>query len=319
MATNTVTQDKPANGQEPQNGQTEPAKQPVALAPRPTTKFGVVLSTLDEAWRMAAAMAKSDLVPKDYHGKPENCLIAMQMGAEVGLAPMAALQSIAVINGRPCLWGDGALGVVMSHRDYENHDEYLEGEGDKLTAVFEIQRRGHKVHRVTFSVEDAKKAKLWTKSGPWQEYPKRMLQMRARGFGLRNKFPDALKGLNIAEEAMDAPVIDARELPELPTEIKRASETAREVPAASQQELADKLNVDREVMELIEEVHGINPEKASELLGQAAECTSIEKKKELAGTIRTLLDTLKKPAPNKGKPDVNQPTGKDLFGSICKD
>jgi len=253
--------------------------------------MGVVPHTFDEGWRMAKAIAGSDLAPKDYKDKPENCFVAIQMGSELGLPPMAAIQNVAVINGRPCLYGDAALAIVVVHPDYENHDEYLEGEGDKQTAVFEIQRRGHKVHRVTFSVEDAKKAKLWTKSGPWQEYPKRMLQMRARGFGLRNKFPDALKGLNIAEEAMDAPVIDARELPELPTEIKRASETAREVPAASQQELADKLNVDREVMELIEEVHGINPEKASELLGHAAESTSIEKKKELAGTIRTLLDT----------------------------
>ncbi len=53
------------------------------------------------------------------------------------------------------------------------------------------------------SKEDAKKAGLWGKAGPWSQYPKRMLQMRARSFALRDKFADALSGLIMAEEAQD--------------------------------------------------------------------------------------------------------------------
>jgi hypothetical protein len=56
-----------------------------------------------------------------------------------------------------------------------------------------------------FSVEDAKRAGLWGKQGPWSAYPKRMMQMRARGFALRDAFPDVLKGLITAEEAQDYP------------------------------------------------------------------------------------------------------------------
>jgi hypothetical protein len=65
------------------------------------------------------------------------------------------------------------------------------------------QAQGQEASGAKFSVADAKKASLWGKAGPWQSYPDRMLQMRARGFGLRDKFADALRGLSIAEEAMD--------------------------------------------------------------------------------------------------------------------
>lgn len=166
-------------------------------------------ANLTEAIALARMMAKSNMVPTAFKGKEADILIAMQMGAEVGLAPMAAIQNIAVINGRPSLWGDAALGVVQVHPAYEGHTESMEGEGNLRKAVFKIKRKGQEWHTVTFSVAQAIKAGLWTKSGPWQNYPDRMLQMRARGFGLRDKFSDALRGLILAEEAMDLPVSKA--------------------------------------------------------------------------------------------------------------
>jgi hypothetical protein len=156
---------------------------------------------LTEAIALSKLIANSELAPKDFKGKPANVLIAMQMGAEVGLAPMAALQNIAVINGRPSIWGDAALGIVVVHPEYEWHKEGLEGE----TAWFTIKRKGQEAYTTKFSKADAVKAQLWNKAGPWQTYPSRMLQMRARGFGIRDKFPDALRGLGIAEEVMDIP------------------------------------------------------------------------------------------------------------------
>lgn len=160
-------------------------------------------TNLTEAIALSKLIAGSDLAPKDFKGKPANCLIAMQMGAEVGLAPMQSLQNIAVINGRPSLWGDAALGVVQVHPEYEWHKERIDGSGEARVAIFEIKRKGQEAYATKFSVADAKKASLWGKAGPWQSYPDRMLQMRARGFGLRDKFADALRGLSIAEEAMD--------------------------------------------------------------------------------------------------------------------
>ncbi len=84
--------------------------------------------------------------------------------------------------------------------------ERVDGDGDAMVATCEAKRRGYPDANATkFSVADAKKAGLWGKSGPWTQYPKRMLQLRARGFALRDAFPDVLKGLVTAEEAQDYP------------------------------------------------------------------------------------------------------------------
>ncbi len=175
-----------------------------------TQPRGLALRTMDDAMRFATLVAASDFAPKDFRGKAESCLLAIQHGSEVGLSPMQSLQSIAVINGRPTIWGDAALALVQSSPVCEYVVEHLEGEGDTLTAVCECKRRGYPSPTVVrFSMADAKRAGLAGKSGPWAQYPSRMLQLRARGFALRNAFADALRGLITAEEAQDYPVAAA--------------------------------------------------------------------------------------------------------------
>jgi hypothetical protein len=167
---------------------------------------GLALQSFDDAFRFAKMVAGSEFAPKDFKSKPESCMLAIQHGSEVGLSPMQSLQSIAVINGRPTIWGDAALALVIGSHVCEYVTEGVDGEGDKMAAVCFAKRRGYeKATIVRFSVEDAKKAGLWGKSGPWQQYPKRMLQLRARGFALRDAFPDVLRGLITAEEAQDYP------------------------------------------------------------------------------------------------------------------
>lgn len=161
--------------------------------------FNIEPKNFGELMKYAEMIANSDLAPKDYKGKPGNVLVAIQMGAELGLKPMQALQNIAVINGRGTIWGDAALALVQSHPEYDGIKE----EGDEKKATCTIKRKGEEPHTVTFTEEDAKIAGLWGKAGPWTQYKKRMLQVRARGFALRDKFPDALKGLILVEEARD--------------------------------------------------------------------------------------------------------------------
>jgi hypothetical protein len=151
-------------------------------------------------------VAKSDFAPKDFRGKPESCLLAIQHGSEIGLSPMQSLQNIACINGRPAIWGDAALALCLASPVCDGIHELIEGDGDNMTAVCQTSRKGKDANVVgRFSVADAKRAGLWGKTGPWTQYPKRMLQMRARGFALRDAFPDVLKGLVTAEEAQDYP------------------------------------------------------------------------------------------------------------------
>jgi hypothetical protein len=177
---------------------------------RQKRQFSLVPTTFAEAKEMAALIANSDFAPKDYRGKPESVLIAVQMGADLGLSPMQALQNIAVINGRPSIWGDAALALCMPALTmFEETFEGKEGE-DGYTAVCKAQRKGWPSPTVRkFSVHDAKVAKLWGKVGssggptPWVTYPNRMLQLRARGFCLRDCGADLLMGLVLAEEAGD--------------------------------------------------------------------------------------------------------------------
>lgn len=158
----------------------------------------------------AKLISDSDLAPKDFKGKPGNTLIAIQMGLEVGLAPMQAIQNIAVINGRPCVWGDAMLAIVQGSGKLEYIKEWAEG----TVAYCETKRKGYpETHTTTFSDDDAKKAGLLGKQGPWQTAPARMRQMRARAFNLRDQFADVLRGLNSSEEVQDYQVIEAKPKP----------------------------------------------------------------------------------------------------------
>ena len=182
---------------------------------------GLALASFDDAFRFSKMVAASEFAPKDFKGKPESCMLAIQHGSEVGLSPMQSLQSIAVINGRPTIWGDAALALVQSSPVCEYVKEFTEGQGDNLTAVCEAKRRGYPAPTVSrFSMADAKRAGLAGKSGPWSQYPERMLALRARGFALRNAFADALRGLITAEEAQDYPTPIAAETPRQPVEVR---------------------------------------------------------------------------------------------------
>ena len=169
------------------------------------TSFSLRPSNLQEAMKFSEIIANSDMVPKDFRGKPGNVLVAVQYGAELGLAPMQALQNISVINGKPSVWGDALLAIVRGSQLCEDVAERIEGDGDNAVAICVAKRRGASPVEGRFSVADAKKAQLWGKQGPWMQYPKRMLQMRARGFALRDAFPDLLRGIITAEEALDHP------------------------------------------------------------------------------------------------------------------
>ena len=167
---------------------------------------GLALATFADAMKFGETVANSEFAPKDFRGKPASCMLAIQAGAEIGLAPLQALQSIAVVNGRPAVFGDAALAVAKASPVCEYVTESVDGDGEQMVATCTAKRRGYPQPTVVkFTVADAKKAGLWGKAGPWTQYPKRMLQMRARGFALRDAFPDVLKGLVTAEEAQDYP------------------------------------------------------------------------------------------------------------------
>jgi hypothetical protein len=186
----------------------------------PIGNRGITPTDMDGLWRFATAVHKSGLSPKGLE-TAEAVFVAIEMGLEVGLPMMAALQNIAVINGRPTIWGDAQLAVCRGTGELTEFTEWYEEKGTKLPrnpatftdetcAVCRVQREGYAPAETSFSVADAKRASLWGKTGPWTQYPARMLRFRARSFALRDQFGDALRGLRTAEEVMDDPVEVAR-------------------------------------------------------------------------------------------------------------
>ncbi|NCC28917.1 MAG: transcriptional regulator [Gammaproteobacteria bacterium] len=168
---------------------------------QPKTQMGLTPQTIGEAIQLAELMSKSGIVPKDYQGNPGNIIVAIQWGAEIGLPPLQAMQNLAVINGRPALWGDAVIAIVRGSGLLESISEDI---GD-TSATCTVKRRNEQAVSRTFSMEDAKRAGLSGKQGPWAQYPKRMMQMRARAWALRDVFPDVLRGVHVAEEAQDMP------------------------------------------------------------------------------------------------------------------
>lgn len=153
---------------------------------------------------VAVTLSKSSVVPNAYRGKPEDIFVAMAMGYQLGFPVEQSLQDIAVINGRPCLWGDGLLSLALNHPDCHSIiEEPIMKNGAVWGYMCTVTRTGHEPHQQQFTMADAERAKLIGKQGPWTQYPARMLQMRARSFAIRDKFADALRGLRIAEVEQD--------------------------------------------------------------------------------------------------------------------
>ena len=198
-----------------------PSEKNAASALKVDELMQVLPTNFSELYRYATVLSRSDLVPKDYRGKPDNVVVAIQYGAEIGLKPLQAMQGIAVINGRPTLWGDHFLAVIRASGALE----YIIETDDGKEATCTTKRVGEKHETVrTFSMEDAKTAGLLSKQGPWTTYPKRMRQMRARGFACRDAYADVLKGFALREEVQDyVEVEEVREKISLMP--KRASET----------------------------------------------------------------------------------------------
>lgn len=162
----------------------------------------MIPTDIDQAYRMAQALAGSHMTPKAFNNDPNKILVGIIAGMEVGLAPFQALQSIAVINGNPSLWGDGALALIQGSGLLVDIEETDDGE----TATCRLVRKDRETPIVrSFSNAMAKAAGLLGKAGPWTQYQSRMRQMRARSWAMRDGFPDVLKGIGIAEEVRDFP------------------------------------------------------------------------------------------------------------------
>jgi hypothetical protein len=160
--------------------------------------------------KMSNIYFKSKLIP-EHLKSPESVYIAMRWALALGIDPFLGLRDIFIIDNIPSIRTEAAIALVESSGFCEYIEQTFIGTpyDDSYTAICTVRRKGRKEHISTFSVKDAKDAKLWgkkTKTGAdttWITYKKRMLMYRAVGFALRDIFPDVLRGAKLYEEVID--------------------------------------------------------------------------------------------------------------------
>ena len=184
--------------------------------------------TMEQLVDFCERLARSEMVPELYRGKPDNIFVAVQWGYEIGLKPLQAVQNIAVVNGRPSLWGDAMLAIVMSSGQLEDMLETTEEhERGEIVAICTVKRRGNRPIQGRYSISQAEQAGLMTKD-VWKKYPSRMLKFRARGYALRDAFPDLIRGFGVV--GLDDPT-------EIDSDIEPAD--IDETPAAASNDAID--------------------------------------------------------------------------------
>lgn len=175
---------------------TETVRQAEARVARPSP---FDLHTFAEIDAFCERVTRSNLCPKDFKGKPDDALVAVLKGKELGLPAMASLESIAVVNGRPSLWGEVVPGLCMSKGLVEDVAERFEGDplSDDYTAICIVKRKGRPTPMEgRFSAADVRRAGL---KNVHLLYPRDMMMWRARHRAWRGAFPDILKGIPTAE------------------------------------------------------------------------------------------------------------------------
>lgn len=175
-------------------------------------QLALIPKTFQEAEQYAEFISRSQACPRTKDGpwSKADIFLAIQAGLELGIRPIQALSGMMIVNGRVSVWGDLALALILASGEVEEFKERSASDAAKAGEGFcRIKRRGHDAVEVRFSREDAGKAGLQGKSGPWSNYEGRMLQMRPRSWCIRDTFADILKGLSIVEEVRDYPTINA--------------------------------------------------------------------------------------------------------------
>jgi hypothetical protein len=180
-----------------------------APAPAPTPGFSYITAGLQERADYIARLAPSTILPTAYRGNAANAFVAAETGAALGLEPLQALASIAVINGRATLSSDLMAAVI---RRAGHTLRIVENSPESVTAT--LIRADDKTFEfiVTWDKDKAVKAGLWGQKGPWSQYPTQMLRARAITEVARQGASEALMGMIYSPEDFGATITDTGEV-----------------------------------------------------------------------------------------------------------
>lgn len=199
------------------------AKQQIERPEVPIVDGVMMPATIGQTRRLAEIIYAGGMMPGGWAQKDDQpsailakATIALSFAYRLGRDWTWALGAVAVVNNKPCLYGDALPDLIWASGKCAALEETWDGlSGDgtaglNTVAVCKAKRSDNGAEKVyRFSVKDAQVAGLWGKTGyngkptPWVTHPKRMLQMRARAFCLRDLFADVLSGAAVAEEQQD--------------------------------------------------------------------------------------------------------------------
>lgn len=165
------------------------------------------VQAFETAQRMAKLLSSSTMVPADYRGSLENCLVAMEFAYRTRSSVFAVMQHAVVIHGKPGWTATYLIALINQSRKFEtNLDFEYDGEGDSLQCrAFAKDRRSGKWRYGTWvSIAMAKKEGWFGRTGSkWQTMPEQMLAYRAAAFFARMHASDVVLGMQTAEELQD--------------------------------------------------------------------------------------------------------------------
>lgn len=152
---------------------------------------------------LSKQLAASNMLPRQYQGKPENMLWAIQYAESLGVHPMTAVTGIHVIEGKPTASAQLIGGLVRraGHRLRVTFDRKT------MTATAQIIRADDPDYTFesVWTMDRAKAANLTNKS-VWKQYPDAMLKARAITEVARDAAPEALYGVIYTAEELGAEV-----------------------------------------------------------------------------------------------------------------
>lgn len=156
--------------------------------------------------RVGTMFSQSDLVPDVFKGKPANCMVALQMAFRLKIDPLALMQSMFVVHGRPGLESKMIIALINTRGPFDGPIQWrFEGEGKQrsCTAYATHSRTKERCEQtVTWAMVEAEG---WSgKSGSkWKTMPDLMFQYRSAAFLGRLYCPEVILGLSTNDELHD--------------------------------------------------------------------------------------------------------------------
>lgn len=162
--------------------------------------------SFDQLARVALAFSKTSLVPDAYKGKPEDCMVAIDMANRMGMPPLMVMQNLYVVKGKPSWSGQACMSMIQANPRFSDArpvffgEKGTDGRGCRIEAMRASDKE--KVCGTDVTIAMAK-AEGWLSNPKWKNMPEQMLAYRAAAFFARVYCPDALMGVLVEGEAED--------------------------------------------------------------------------------------------------------------------